>query len=129
MLFNLFPGMGALTLLSRRIGLRGAQQIVSGAATFDAETMHAMGIVDTVATNGEEAIRRLLAKRQGKANGHRAIVAASRLINPVSLEELEAIVDIWAEAALQLAEVDLGRMGKARSPPRPSRRARQILRR
>ena len=112
MLFNLFPGMGALTFLSRRIGLRAAQQIVIGAATFGAEAMRGMGVVDLVADDSRQAVRELLAKRQVRANGHRAIAAAARLIDPVSLVELEAIVDIWAEAALRLTESDLARMEK-----------------
>jgi DSF synthase len=40
-------------------------------------------------------------------SGHCAIYEASRSVNPLSLGELEAVVDLWADAALRLSETDL----------------------
>lgn len=105
--FGLFPGMGGLTFLARRIGLTAARRIVSNATTFDGAAMHEMGIVDVLAAHGEAAVREMIGKHERVANGHRAIAAASRLVDPVSLPQLEAIVDIWAAAALQLSKTNL----------------------
>jgi DSF synthase len=40
-------------------------------------------------------------------SGHCAIYEASRAVNPLTLDELEAVVDLWADAALRLRDVDL----------------------
>ena len=45
-LFNLFPGMGACSLLSRRIGLRAAEELILSGKVLPAAKLHEMGIVD-----------------------------------------------------------------------------------
>ncbi len=40
-------------------------------------------------------------------SGHCAIYEASRSVSPLPLAELEAVVDLWADAALRLSETDL----------------------
>jgi DSF synthase len=39
--------------------------------------------------------------------GARAVFKAGHVVNPVSLEELDRIVQIWADACLQLRDRDL----------------------
>ena len=39
--------------------------------------------------------------------GNRAIFKAGREVNPLTLDELDRIVNIWADACLQLSERDL----------------------
>lgn len=43
-------------------------------------------------------------------SAHCAIYEASRAVNPLPLDELEAVVDLWADAALRLTDGDLKRM-------------------
>ena len=40
-------------------------------------------------------------------SAHCAIYEASRAVNPLPLAELEAVVELWADAALRLSEPDL----------------------
>lgn len=47
-LFNLFPGMGASSFLTRRIGLHRAEDFIASGATYRAVELAAMGIVDAV---------------------------------------------------------------------------------
>src|SRR5207249_864252 len=51
-LFNLFPGMGAYSLLSRRIGARAAEELILSGRVLSAAKLHEMGIVDVLAPNG-----------------------------------------------------------------------------
>ena len=44
-LFNMFPGMGALSLLARRIGLRKAEEIIMSGQVYTAVEMHELGVV------------------------------------------------------------------------------------
>ena len=45
-LFNLFPGMGAYSLLSRRVGMKGAEKMILSARLYTAEELHELGVVD-----------------------------------------------------------------------------------
>lgn len=110
--FGMFPGMGALSILSRKVGMKTAMKVASSGWTYSADTAHIMGIVDEVAADGHgctEALRFIEdCKRQ--ANHYKAIEAARRRINPVPLSELYDIADIWVDAALSLTEGDLQMM-------------------
>ena len=52
-LFNLFPGMGAYSLLSRKIGCGAAEKMILSGKLFLAEEMFDIGIVDILAEKGE----------------------------------------------------------------------------
>jgi len=52
-LFNLFPGMGAYTLISRRAGPSVAERMILSGKLYDAEELFELGIVDILAEKGE----------------------------------------------------------------------------
>ena len=112
-LFNLFPGMGACSLLARRIGLRAAEQLILSGAVLPAAKLHEMGVVDVLAKDGqgESAARDWIAKNSRRRNGFQAVMRARQVTNPVTRAELDAVAELWVEAALRLEERDLGLMG------------------
>jgi DSF synthase len=57
--FGLFPGMGAHSLLSRKVGLAKAEEMMLSNKVYTAEEMHALGLVHVLAEpgEGEEAVR------------------------------------------------------------------------
>lgn len=107
--FNLFPGMGALQLLTHRIGHAAATRIIAEGATFSAEEMHAMGIVDIVVdqNEGDAEIARLIRQRQLCHNGLEALTRSKRRMLRLDYAELLDIVEIWSDAALRLTSRDL----------------------
>lgn len=111
-LFNLFPGMGAYSFLSRRIGPVQAEQMITSGRIYSAVELHAMGIVDVLADDGEGevAVRDYIAKNQRKRNAYLAMYRARRRANPVTLAELRDIVAVWVDAAMELGEADLRKM-------------------
>jgi DSF synthase len=111
-LFNLFPGMGAYSFLSRRIGRIAAERMILSGRIHDAAELHAMGVVDVLAEDGqgEAAVREHIARTASRFNAHRAVYETRRRVDPVTLEELRHVVDGWAEAALQLGATDLRKM-------------------
>jgi DSF synthase len=116
--FGLFPGMGAHSLLSRKIGLARAEEIMLSNRLYTAEEMHEMGIVHILAEPGcgEQAVRAYIEKNGRRHAGHRGIYQASSLANPVTLEELNSIVEVWADSALCLTDADrklMRRLGSA----------------
>jgi len=118
--FGLFPGMGAHSLLARKIGLARAEEMMLSNRLYTAEEMHEMGIVHILAEPGcgEEAVRAYIAKNGRRHAGHRGIYHASSIANPITLEELNAIVEVWADSALCLTDADLKlmrRLGSAQT--------------
>lgn len=111
-LFNLFPGMGALTLLGRRIGLTKAEKMILSGNLYSAEDLYDMGVVDVLAEPGEgtQAVYDYIRKDNRARNGALALRAARERIEPVSHEELMDITAIWVDAALRIEQKDLRMM-------------------
>jgi DSF synthase len=113
-LFNLFPGMGAHSLLSRRIGARAAQDLILSGRMLSAAQLHEMGVVDVLAKDGEgpTAVRQWILANAKRRNGMQAAFRARKLVQPVTREELDAIAEVWVDAAFRLQERDLKMMGR-----------------
>jgi DSF synthase len=113
-LFNLFPGMGAYSLLARRIGQRAAEKLILSGKILSATELHELGVVDVVAADGrgETAVRDWIAKNAKRRNGMQALMRARQFIHPVSREELDGIVGLWIDAAMRLTERDLRMMDR-----------------
>ncbi|HUH93026.1 MAG TPA: crotonase/enoyl-CoA hydratase family protein [Casimicrobiaceae bacterium] len=114
MLFNLFPGMGALTFLGRKIGLKKAEHIITSGQVFSAKEMLDLGVIDEVVEDGLGlvAARMFIQNRRRRQNAYRSLQRAKAEYMPVQLSELKAIVDIWVQAALQLDTRDLRMMAR-----------------
>lgn len=113
-LFNLFPGMGAYSLLSRRIGMRAAEDLILSGRILPAAKLHEMGVVDVLARDGEgpTAVREWIAHNARRRNGTQAAFCARRRVNPVTREELDAITNVWVDAAFRLGDRDLRMMSR-----------------
>lgn len=113
-LFNLFPGMGAYSLLSRRIGMRAAEELILSGRVLSAARLHEMGIVDVLAKDGEgeAAVRDWIRKSWKRRNGTQAVMRARQLVNPITRQELDAVAEVWVDAALRLEDKDLKMMGR-----------------
>jgi DSF synthase len=114
MLFNLFPGMGAYSLLSRRIGMRAAEELILSGRILPAAKLHEMGVIDVLAKDGEgpTAVRNWIAGNARHRNGLRAAHCARRRVNQVTREELDDITNVWVDAAFRLGDRDLKMMGR-----------------
>jgi len=113
-LFNLFPGMGAYSFLTRKVGRRTAEELITSGNIYTARQLYDMGVVDVLAPDdcGEAAVHGFVKKHARSANGRRAIEMIRREIDPVTHEELMRVVGIWADAALRLTERDLKMMDR-----------------
>ncbi len=111
-LFNLFPGMGALTLLGRRIGHQQAERIILSGKLYAAEELYDMGVVDVLAEpgEGEQAVIDFVRREARARNGTLALRAAREISQPVSYDELMRITEIWVDAAFRLGPKDLRMM-------------------
>ena len=124
-LFNLFPGMGAYSFLSRRLTPAAAERMILSGKVYTAEELYALGIVDVLAEDGDgiAAVRQHVRELDRRQGSRRAMRHVCNAVNPVTRDELIRVTDIWVEAALGLREDDLRRMNRlvaAQSRLRPS---------
>ena len=111
-LFNLFPGMGAFSLLSRKIGFAAAEKMILSGGLYTAEQLYDMGVVDILAEKGEGelAVYRYIKANRRNMNSYRSMQKVKDICNQVSYEELAGIGAVWADAAIKLTEKDLRMM-------------------
>jgi DSF synthase len=111
-MFNLFPGMGAYNLLARRAGPRVAEEVILAGRLFSAAKLREMGVIDVVAKDGqgESAVQEWIAANARRCNGMQGVFRARDIAHPITRAQLDAIADIWVEAALRLEERDLKMM-------------------
>ena len=105
-MFNLFPGMGAVSFLLRRSNQRLADELTSGGKVYTADEMLQKGIVDIVVDDGEgpAAVREYLRK---KGRAMRSVLQVRRRVSHLTLDELNDIVTLWVDAALRINPRDL----------------------
>jgi DSF synthase len=111
-LFNLFPGMGAYNLLSRRIGPALSERIILSGETYSAGELYDMGVIDVLAEDGEglRATKDYMKSHNQSHNTIRAMKKIRQIVHPISKENLYEIVDIWIQAAMDISKKDLLKM-------------------
>ena len=115
-LFNMFPGMGAYSLLCRRLDGARAQQLILSGRLYEAEELSEMGLIDLVVPAGRG--RGGGARATSSATAHSmaccsALSQVARRCQPVSYDELIDVTEIWVETALAL---DRGRSAADGAP-------------
>jgi DSF synthase len=113
-LFNLFPGMGAYSLLSRRVGSSKAEQIILSGKLYSSEEMYDMGVIDILAEKGEGevAVYKYIKSANRYSNSYNAIRKVRDVCNNISYDELIDVAKIWTDAAFKLSDKDLKVMGR-----------------
>lgn len=111
-LFGLFPGMGALSFLGRKLGFAKAESLVRTGKILTAEELYELGMVHILAEPGQGigAVSRYIQKNLARHGAQLQMHRASKRANPISYEELSDIVLLWVEACLQLEEHNLNVM-------------------
>lgn len=107
--FNLYPGMGAYSIVARKATLRLAEELISTGASHTAEWFHENGLVDRIFEDGDayQTVRTFIDEMRPKLVGIRGMLRARRRVAGVSKEELLAITDEWVESAFEIGEKDL----------------------
>jgi len=108
-IFGLFPGMGAYSLVARRVGAAFAEEMMLGGRIYTAEEMKDVGLVHILAEPGQgiAEARDYIQRSKRRHTGSRSIYQIGREVNPITLAELDRIVQVWADACLQLRDRDL----------------------
>lgn len=117
MLFGLFPGMGAYSILSRKLGRTMTERMLLSGKVYTAEEMFDMGIVTRLVEDGEgeQGVRDYIDQTRSRHAGYMGVFAAGRRVDPLHYAELQDIVENWAETALKLTAKDLKLMRRLAS--------------
>jgi DSF synthase len=109
-LFNLFPGMGAFQMLSRRIGLNRARRMITSGKLYSAEELYDLGIVDVLVDDGygQEAVYSFISNHSKHWNGHMAIQQVMKKMDQYDYDELmEICSNTWVDAVFSISEKDV----------------------
>ena len=111
-MFNMFPGMGAYSILSRRLGAADARAMISSGRLYSAEELHELGLIDMVVPTGagDAGLRSFLDRNRRRHRGLLSISRVSRRCEAISQAELIDVADIWVENAMGVSSSDLRRM-------------------
>lgn len=103
--FGMFPGMGAISLLSRKITPAMARRLIMDRRIHTAKELYEMGVVDILAPEGEgrEAVYNYMQRHAAIAPGLHGFQAAVDRAMPVHYDELYDIVEHWVDTAMQLS--------------------------
>ena len=107
--FGMFPGVGAHSLLTRRLGAAMAERLMFSGKIYTAEELYDLGLIHILAEpgEGEAAVRAYIKQNQRRMNGQIGAYRAARMVNPVTMDELQGIVKIWAETGMALTDQQL----------------------
>lgn len=104
--FGMFPGMGALSLLIRKVNPAMARRLIMDHRVYTASELYELGVVDILVEDGQgrEATADYMRRNINKVHGLHGFQAAIDRVLPVTYEELNDIVELWVDTALQLSE-------------------------
>lgn len=110
--FGLFPGMGAFSFLARKLAPALAKRLITSGKVFTAAELYDLGVVDILVEDGrgEEMVHHYIRRRQQREGGFQALDSIMNQHNPVTHGELESIVELWVDTALQLNKHNLNMM-------------------
>ncbi|KAA9012447.1 crotonase/enoyl-CoA hydratase family protein [Sphingobium limneticum] len=117
MLFGLFPGMGAYSILARKLGRLMAERMILSGKVYTAEEMYDLGIVHRLVEDGEgeAAVRDYISSTRAHHSGHVGVFQAGRRVDPLDYEELKDIVENWAASAVKIDLKDMRMMRRLAS--------------
>ena len=111
-LFDLFPGMGAYSFLCKRIAPHQAEKLMLSGQIHASEELHRMGLVDVLVPRGQgvQAVEEVIRANRRIPHARAAMHRVRAMAQPVTLEEMMAITEVWVDTALQLGEKSLRTM-------------------
>lgn len=105
-LFNLFPGMGAMNMLARRVSGARTDVLITSGGQWTAKQMFEWGVVSEVVANdhGVSAANAFMDKFE---KGGALLQRIKRIHDPISREELIQSIEAWTSAAMGISNRDL----------------------
>ncbi len=111
-MFNMFPGMGAYSFLSRRLNATQARSMILSGRLYSASELAELGLIDMVVPTGEgeAGLRSFVDRNRGRRRALKSLSMVGRCCDPVDRTELVDVADLWVENAMGVTSSDLRRM-------------------
>jgi DSF synthase len=108
-LFNSFPGIGAYTFLSRKIGISMTERIILSGKIYSAEELYNLGVIDVLVDDGqgEMAVYNHISKENRCENAISSLRRIRQLHSPLEFKQLTEVADLWVESSMQLNSRDI----------------------
>lgn len=110
--FNLFPGMGAYSLVARRAGMKLAEELIYKGEAHPAQWHEQHGLVDSLFEPGQGVVatRTFIDSLTHRLNGVRAMLRTRQRVLSLPRSELMDITEDWVESAFCLEPKDIAYM-------------------
>jgi len=110
--FNMFPGMGAHSLLTRKLNPADADELMRSNKTYTSRFLQSLGLIEKVfeVNQARNALHQFTDNVCERFNFEYHHLKCKKMLNPISKEELLAITDIWVEASMRIGAFDLRKM-------------------
>ncbi|MBP2831636.1 enoyl-CoA hydratase/isomerase family protein [Aquimarina sp. U1-2] len=110
--FNLFPGMGAHSLLTRKVSPSEVNKLIRSDTMYSAKNLETIGLVEKIIEPkmAMQSLYQYIAKIKERFNFELHHIQCKKMVNAISKEELLAITNLWVEACMKVASFDLRRM-------------------
>ncbi len=107
--FSLFPGMGAYSILKRRIGHVEAMKMIMSGDRYSAQELHDLGVIHALFNRGEgeKAVYEFIREHGRHSNTAFAMQKVRNLVEPITRRELDDVVEVWCDAVFNISERDL----------------------
>jgi DSF synthase len=104
--FGMFPGMGAVSLLTRKVSPAVVRRLIMDHRIYTASELYEMGVLDVLTADGEgrAATMEYMQRHMALSPGYHGLYAAMDRVLPLDHSELADVVDLWVDAAMQLNE-------------------------
>jgi len=119
-LFDLLPGMGAYSLLVRRVDVATTERLITSGQRYSARQLHELGVIDLVVADGrgEHEVDQYIARHQHRRRANRLLQNMRDRVRPLVYEELKDIAEMWVGSALGITERELRVMERLSSMQR-----------
>ncbi len=110
--FNLFPGMGAHSLLTRKVDTIEVDRLIRSSRAYKARYLQSLGLVEKVTEKGKsmEVLNDFVYKISEQFNFEYHHIQCKKMINPLLKKELLEITNLWVKACMNIKSFDLRKM-------------------
>ncbi len=110
--FNLFPGMGAHSLLARKIDRVEADRLIRSGSIYKARHLQSLGLIEKVVEKETSTaiLHQFIAKITEQFNFEYHHIQCKKMVNPLSKKELLSITNLWVKACMKIESFDVRKM-------------------
>lgn len=108
-MFALFPGMGAFSMLSRSIGGGPAERLINTGDEYTSRQLYDIGAIHEVVQDGEgvKAVQNFIRRHSRAAPGLLAMRQVRQRVQTLEYSELMDVLNVWVDTAMKLSRRDL----------------------